>query len=107
MPIETGAGGVPLLEREQELAMLERLIDEVSRGEGRIAAIEGAPGIGKTALVQSACTLARNRGMHVLAARGLELERDFAYGVARQLFEPRLRGANDDERRSLLDGRAA
>jgi len=39
-----------LLERRAELGAVEELIGAVSRG-GRLAAIEGPPGIGKTALL--------------------------------------------------------
>ena len=39
--------------------------------------------------------------MRVLRSRGTELERDFAFGVARQLFEPPLVSAAEDERADL------
>jgi DNA-binding CsgD family transcriptional regulator len=40
--------------------------------------------------------------MRVLRSRGTELERDFAFGVVRQLFEPPLAAASDVERAELL-----
>ena len=40
------------------------------------------------------------------APRGAELERDFAFGVVRQLFEPALADASDFERADLLQGAA-
>ena len=45
-------------------------------------------------------------GLQVLRARGGELERDFSYGVVRQLFEPRLAALSQDERAQLLVGAA-
>jgi hypothetical protein len=42
--------------------------------------------------------------MRVLSARAAELERAFAFGVVRQLFEPVLRNMPADERELLLDG---
>jgi DNA-binding CsgD family transcriptional regulator len=45
--------------------------------------------------------------MLVLRARGGELEREFAFGVARQLFEPLLLGATPAQRDDLLEGAAA
>ena len=48
----------------------------------------------------------RERGFEVLAARGRELEREFPFGVARQLFEARVRAARAAERRRLLQGSA-
>ena len=40
--------------------------------------------------------------MRVLRSRGTELERDFAFGVVRQLFEPPLAEASELERADLL-----
>ena len=42
--------------------------------------------------------------MQVLGARGSELERDFAFGIVRQLLEPLLARASAEERARLLDG---
>lgn len=42
-----------LVEREQPLAELARLLDESSRGQGRLVFISGEAGIGKTALVET------------------------------------------------------
>jgi hypothetical protein len=44
--------------------------------------------------------------MRVLRSRTTELERDFAFGIVRQLFEPALMEASDSERADLLDGAA-
>ena len=44
--------------------------------------------------------------MRVLRSRGTELERDFAFGVVRQLFEPPLANASELERADLLQGAA-
>ena len=40
----------------------------------------------------------------MLRGRGAELEREFAFGVVRQLFEPALAAASQQERTGLLDG---
>ena len=40
----------------------------------------------------------------MLRARGAELEREYAFGVVRQLFEPALAAATEQERAGLLDG---
>lgn len=79
-----------LLEREDELAAIGRALDHSCEGEGRILLIEGEAGAGKTALLGAAARLGAERGMRVLRARGGEFERDFPYGVVRQLFEPLL-----------------
>ncbi len=44
--------------------------------------------------------------MRVLRSRGAELERDFAFGVVRQLFEPALAEASELERADLLQAAA-
>ena len=98
--------GPGLLEREGELATLATLVEAAPRG-GRLLAIEGTPGIGKSALIAEAKALGRSAGMRVLGARGSELERSFSFGVVRQLFEPLLASSPAEERAELLDGAAA
>ena len=44
--------------------------------------------------------------MRVLRSRGTELERDFAFGVVRQLLEPPLAEASELERADLLQDAA-
>jgi DNA-binding CsgD family transcriptional regulator/tetratricopeptide (TPR) repeat protein len=95
-----------LLERETELATVEGLVGGVSGGE-RLLAIEGPPGIGKTALIGETKALAQEAGWQVLSARGSEFERSFSYGLVRQLFEPLLAFLPAEERADLLVGAAA
>ncbi|HEY3540930.1 MAG TPA: AAA family ATPase [Gaiellaceae bacterium] len=99
--------GPRLLEREAELAALHAYVDAAGAGAGRLVAIEGRAGIGKSRLLAEARALANDGGFSLLTARGGELEVDFAYGVVRQLFEPILAGASSDERAELLAGPAA
>jgi DNA-binding CsgD family transcriptional regulator len=95
-----------LLERSEELARIESALAEARSGRGTFVVLEGPAGIGKTALLAAARTAAAESGMRVLRSRGTELERDFAFGVARQLFEPALVEASDPERADLLHGAA-
>ena len=95
-----------LLERSEELARIESALAEARRGRGRFLVIEGPAGIGKTALLAAARTAAAEGGMRVLRSRGSELERNFAFGVVRQLFEPPLVEASELERADLLQGAA-
>jgi hypothetical protein len=92
-----------LLERERELVEIWELIERAGSGSGSLLVVEGPAGIGKTSLVRAANALARERGFCVLSARGSDLERDFAYGVVRQLLEPRLVVAPARERAALLE----
>jgi DNA-binding CsgD family transcriptional regulator/tetratricopeptide (TPR) repeat protein len=95
-----------LLERSEELARIESALAEARRGRGRFLVIEGAAGMGKTALLAAARTAAAEGGMRVLRSRGTELERNFAFGVVRQLVEPPLVEASELERADLLQGAA-
>ena len=85
-----GAGASRLLERARELELLDRLIAAASTGTAGLVLIEGPAGIGKSRLIAEARRRAAEQGLLVLSARGSELERDFPFGVVRQLFEPRL-----------------
>ena len=79
--------GDALLERDRELAGLEGLIERAGGGTAGMAVIEGPAGIGKTRLMGEARRLATASGFLVCAARGSELEREFAFGLVCQLFE--------------------
>ena len=82
------AQDAPLLERDRELAAVTAVVDAAAAGRGGTVWIEGPAGIGKTRLVGAAREHARRRGVQVLTARAGELEREFAFGVVRGLFEP-------------------
>jgi len=92
----------PLLERDVELSELDGLVADARRGRGRLTLIEGEAGIGKTRLLEEARRRARSVDFTVLTARGGELERDFAYGIVRQLLEPPLAQAEPAERKELF-----
>ena len=95
----------PLLERSAELARIESALAEARAGRGRFVVVEGPAGIGKTALLAAARAAAATSGMRVLRARGTELEREFAFGVVRQLFEPPLAEASEPRARRPAAGR--
>ena len=99
------SAAVPLLERERELDALEHVVHRALLGDGGVVVVEGAAGIGKSRLVDELRERGSRAGLRVLAARGSDLEREFAFGVVRQLFEPVLAG--DGERARLLTGAAA
>ena len=98
----------PLLERTGELEAIRSLLDRCVAGEGAVLIVEGPPGIGKTALLESAraLALAPDAGVRVLSARGGELEREFAHAVVRELFERPLAELAGPERAELLAGAA-
>jgi DNA-binding CsgD family transcriptional regulator len=88
-----------LLERELEIHATERALAELALGHGGVVMIEAAAGRGKSALIRRAGQLAREAGFAVVSARGAELEKDFTFGLVRQLFEPALpRAVRDREK---------
>jgi DNA-binding CsgD family transcriptional regulator len=89
------------------LQAVEEVLGAARAATGRLLLVEGHAGIGKTSLLDAAVVRARELGMTVLRSRGSELESDFAFGVALQLFEPLLAGADDETRDRHLAGSAA
>ena len=96
-----------LLEREAELRAVDELLAAGRARRGHLLLVEGHAGIGKTSLLDAAVSRARESDMTVMRARASELESDFAFGIAVQLFEPLLAGADDETRDRLLAGSAA
>jgi DNA-binding CsgD family transcriptional regulator len=93
-----------LLERDRELGMLDGLVQRAVAGEPRLALVEGPAGIGKSGLLAATRKMAGAAGFRLLTARGSDLEREFAFGVVRQLFEPLL--SDPAERARWLAGPA-
>jgi tetratricopeptide (TPR) repeat protein len=96
-----------LHERDAELAVLDAALGDAAAGRGGTVVVQGPAGIGKTSLLEAVREAAPDRGLAVAAARGSELETAYAWGVARQLLEPRLRGMTEAARERALDGAAA
>ena len=93
-----------LLEREWELEALDAAIAAAGDGTASVVLIEGPAGIGKSRLLAEARALAEERDICVCTARAGELERDFPFGIVRQLYESRL--FDESERSHLLTGAA-
>ena len=98
--------GQVLLERDTALARIDQRLRAAIAGGGSLLLLEGPAGIGKTRLVLAAGRHGRELGLATLSARGSELERDFAYGLVRQLLEAPLVAAPPPERAELLAGAA-
>ncbi|MGH3847257.1 MAG: ATP-binding protein, partial [Pseudonocardiaceae bacterium] len=95
-----------LLERGGELARVEEMIAALVQGHGGVLVVQGAAGIGKSSLMRVLCEHAAGQGVQTLTARASELERDFGFGVVRQLLETRVVRASESERAELLAGAA-
>jgi DNA-binding CsgD family transcriptional regulator len=74
--------------RRVEREALERLLDSVRRGESRVLVVSGEPGVGKTALLDSAIGSAS--GFRVARAVGVESEMELAFAALQQLCAPLL-----------------
>src|SRR4051812_8234161 len=96
-----------LLERASELDGLDEALRGARAGAGSLVLVQGPGGIGKTALLTEIRRRADAHGLSVLRARAQELEREFGFGVVRQLLEPVLARASPEQREQLLDGAAA
>jgi class 3 adenylate cyclase/tetratricopeptide (TPR) repeat protein len=75
-----------LVGREAELAILQGWLDEADAGRGRIAAIVGEPGIGKSRLLAEFEVLARNPTRLVGTGSCSSLDATTPYFVLREVF---------------------
>jgi DNA-binding CsgD family transcriptional regulator len=96
-----------LLERDRELGLLDRLVQDTLAGDAVLALLEGPAGIGKSSVLAKAREKAAAAGFRVVAARGSDLERELPYGVVRQLFESLLLDLDCRDRWMTGSARAA
>jgi DNA-binding CsgD family transcriptional regulator/tetratricopeptide (TPR) repeat protein len=93
---------LPLLGREDSLARLRTLLDAVRAGAGGAIRIEGAPGVGKSALLDAA---APPEGLTVLRAVGVEAEAGLPLAGLEDLLHGLETGAGDADLFADADGR--
>src|ERR1700757_507938 len=74
--------------RRVEREVLERLLEAVRGGQSRGLVVSGEPGVGKTALLQSAIESAPE--FRVMRAVGVESEMELAFAALQQLCAPML-----------------
>ena len=74
-----------LIAREHELDLIRTAVEEARTGRGRLIAFEGAPGIGKTRLLETARELCGDE-VELRAASGNESEREVPFGGLAQLL---------------------
>ena len=97
---------IGLLEREDVMSRAEAALERAQSGHGSLLVIEGRAGMGKTAVLAAVREAASGRGLRVLRGRGAQLEREFGFGVVRQLVEPAMMAMSPEERAALLQGPA-
>jgi DNA replication protein DnaC len=94
--------GIELRGRRSECESLDRLLEDVRRGQSRMLVLRGEAGVGKTVLLEylvanaSACRIAR--------AAGVESEMELAFAGVHQLCAPLLSLLSEvaEEKRPLV-----
>jgi hypothetical protein len=79
-----------LLGRDQECRAIDRLLESARSGASAVTVVRGAPGIGKSTLLDYA--LKSSTGFRAVRAAGVESEVELAFGSLRQLCAPLLEG---------------
>jgi len=84
--VVTGSVGQPVLGREREREILQRLLDDARVGHGAALVLHGEPGVGKTALLDVAVELGDD--FNVARTAGVEGEMELPYAALQQLCAP-------------------
>ncbi len=95
--------GPELIEREQECAVLDALVDGLRDGGGAVV-LRGEAGIGKSALLQRARRRAEAQGARPLVTVGVESQAELAFAGLHQLLRPVIAGVahlHDSQRQAL------
>ncbi|MEY9892616.1 DNA-binding CsgD family transcriptional regulator [Catenulispora sp. MAP5-51] len=81
----------PILGRDRELSWLARLVDAADGADDpKVLVLTGAPGVGKSTLVDWTAEQGRARRIGVLRVRGSEAEADLCFAAVHQLLRPLL-----------------
>jgi DNA-binding CsgD family transcriptional regulator len=78
--------GRPLLGREREREVLDRLLDGVRGGRGGVLVVHGEAGVGKTVLLED--TIEAARGFGIARTSGVEAEMELPFAAVHQLCAP-------------------
>src|SRR5260370_20601939 len=79
--------GPELIEREQESAVLDALVDRLREG-GGACVVRGEAGMGRSVLLQGMRRRAAAQGVRPLVTGGVESEAEFAFAGLHQLLRP-------------------
>lgn len=98
-----------LIGREWELAALTAMLDQAAQGQGRVAALVGAPGIGKSRLAAELAAAAGTRGFDVHWAVCESHASEIPFHVVADLLRAGtdVRGLDDGAARALIRERNA
>ena len=96
----------PLIDREYEVTVLERIVDALVEGRGALVSITGEPGIGKSRLLWDVRARYRDR-VRFIEGRGVSYGQSFPYWPIRDLLREWLSvGASTPEARVRLELKA-
>ncbi|WP_338702404.1 AAA family ATPase [Streptomyces sp. Q6] len=101
---DAASSGPLLWERESELEVAERALDDLcgdAASSGSLVVYKGEAGIGKTALLSRVHDMARGRAT-VWSARGGETVTSVPFNVVRGLLQPALLALSEDEAREYF-----
>jgi hypothetical protein len=76
----------PLLGRERECEVLDRLLESARGGRGRVLVVYGEAGVGKTALLEYAVEFARE--FQIARTSGVEADMELPFAAVQQLCSP-------------------
>jgi ATP/maltotriose-dependent transcriptional regulator MalT len=85
-----------LVGRAEEVALVERALDDVEAGGSAVLQISGEPGIGKSRLLAELALRGEERKWLVLAGRASELEQDLPYWIFVDALDEYLRTLDRD-----------
>ncbi|MFI6876870.1 ATP-binding protein [Streptomyces sp. NPDC050400] len=101
---DAASSGPPLWERESELDVAARALDDLcgdAASSGSLVVFKGVAGIGKTALLSRVSDTAAGRAT-VWSARGGETVTSVPFNVVRQLLQPALLALTEEEAREYF-----
>jgi DNA-binding NarL/FixJ family response regulator len=103
--VTTGAERGPIVGRRPELTAIGAALQQVGRRTPCFVAVSGAPGIGKTRLLDELARRGVERDWLVVTGRGSELEREMPFGVWVDALDDHAAQLGPDRVRRLLGDR--
>ncbi|MGA9533729.1 MAG: adenylate/guanylate cyclase domain-containing protein [Anaerolineales bacterium] len=98
----SGGASTPFVGRSREMDDLSRLVDELTRGRGAIAALIGEPGVGKSRLLHELRQLQAEADVTWAEGRAYSYTQDQPHGVIRDLLHELL-GLSADDTPAMTD----
>jgi DNA-binding CsgD family transcriptional regulator len=95
-----------LVEREAELVLMGRSLEDATSGRGGIVVVEGQPGVGKSALLGAVAELAESLGLQACTTSAGQWESATPFGLVRRLFDRPLLALPAAERERMDAGPA-